>query len=542
MRVFVFDACLKKVAATGWFSVGFAPMTMTTSESAHAVNGAVTAPEPIPSRERHHRRGVAKARAVVDVVGAEAGADHLLDEVRLLVRPLGGTEPGEGAPTVPVPDALEAGRRPIEGLLPARLAEVGPGVRGVDGGIRGLRRVVATNEGPGQPVRVRDVVETEAALDAQALLVRRPVPPVDGRDAVTVVDPVRDLAPDPAVGADALDLPEGKPPVRPRLVHERRLHERPRRTRLHALAAGDAGALAHRIVEIEDDARPVPPVGHADDVVHLHLAARPHAQVALDTGVEGDLHRRVGGVGGGGGLAHREAALVESDPIRPAPEARAVLVGGVARGLIGEEQLEHAAARVAGALRVRLHRHARRRVADARRGEDPLAPPPPPCTRGSCRPAGSRARPSGRDGESPPLRGRRPARWSLRAPPRPSRPSRLKATASLMVPAPSPCPPPRWPQGSQTATRRLASPARHGKIQTTSRAPSAAGRRTAEPTRAHRSDISVPPRSPRGAGSAAFRRYPLCVPRSWRTGPARDHGAPTSRPLSARRGRRRGSR
>ena len=50
MRVFVFDACLKKVAATGWFSVGFAPMTMTTSESAHAVKGAVTAPEPIPSR------------------------------------------------------------------------------------------------------------------------------------------------------------------------------------------------------------------------------------------------------------------------------------------------------------------------------------------------------------------------------------------------------------------------------------------------------------------------------------------------------------
>ena len=49
MRVFDFDACLKKVAATGWFSVGFAPMTMMTSESAHEVKGAVTAPEPIPS-------------------------------------------------------------------------------------------------------------------------------------------------------------------------------------------------------------------------------------------------------------------------------------------------------------------------------------------------------------------------------------------------------------------------------------------------------------------------------------------------------------
>ncbi len=44
-----FAACLKKVAATGWFSVGRAPMTMITSASSAAVKGAVTAPEPIPS-------------------------------------------------------------------------------------------------------------------------------------------------------------------------------------------------------------------------------------------------------------------------------------------------------------------------------------------------------------------------------------------------------------------------------------------------------------------------------------------------------------
>ena len=44
-----FAACLKKVAATGWFSVGRAPITMMTSASSAAVNGAVTAPEPIPS-------------------------------------------------------------------------------------------------------------------------------------------------------------------------------------------------------------------------------------------------------------------------------------------------------------------------------------------------------------------------------------------------------------------------------------------------------------------------------------------------------------
>ena len=42
-------ACLKYVAATGWFSVGLAPMTTMTSESSQAVKGAVTAAEPMPS-------------------------------------------------------------------------------------------------------------------------------------------------------------------------------------------------------------------------------------------------------------------------------------------------------------------------------------------------------------------------------------------------------------------------------------------------------------------------------------------------------------
>ena len=42
-------AFLRKVAATGWFSAGRAPMTMMQSLSLAAVNGAVTAPELSPS-------------------------------------------------------------------------------------------------------------------------------------------------------------------------------------------------------------------------------------------------------------------------------------------------------------------------------------------------------------------------------------------------------------------------------------------------------------------------------------------------------------
>ena len=38
-----------KVAATGWFTVGLAPMTMMTSASRAALKGALTAPELTPS-------------------------------------------------------------------------------------------------------------------------------------------------------------------------------------------------------------------------------------------------------------------------------------------------------------------------------------------------------------------------------------------------------------------------------------------------------------------------------------------------------------
>jgi len=49
------------------------------------------------------------------------------------------------------------------------------------------------------------VVETEAAFDAEPVLVRGAVAALDRNDAV-VLDPVGELAADAAIGADAVDL------------------------------------------------------------------------------------------------------------------------------------------------------------------------------------------------------------------------------------------------------------------------------------------------------------------------------------------------
>ena len=102
-------AFLMKVAATGWFTVGLAPMTMITSASSAAENGAETAPEFEPFHQRRDRGGVAQPRAVIDVVGAEAGAHQLLEQIGLFVRALGRAEPGERASPLRVADARQPG-------------------------------------------------------------------------------------------------------------------------------------------------------------------------------------------------------------------------------------------------------------------------------------------------------------------------------------------------------------------------------------------------------------------------------------------------
>src|SRR5207248_4744324 len=114
------------------------------------------------------------------------------EEIGLLVRPLGRTEAGEGLAAVALADALEPTGGDAQRLLPARLAEMGERLGRVDGDIV-LGDAVLADEGHRQPVRMIDIVETEAALDAEPILVRRTVAAVDGDDPV-VLDLVGDLA------------------------------------------------------------------------------------------------------------------------------------------------------------------------------------------------------------------------------------------------------------------------------------------------------------------------------------------------------------
>ena len=271
-----------------------------------------------------------------------------------------------------------------------------------------------------QPVRMVDVVEAEAALDAEPVLVRRAVAALDGDDAV-VLDLVGELAADAAIRADAVDLAVGRVGVtRPRSS-----------TRLFSISAPVGQACthspqatqvrrAHRVVEVEDDLLEWPPRRHADDVVDLDLAAGADAELAVDAGVELHRHRRMAEVVGCPRAAHDgKAAVCDGDPVRPASRRRSSDRGRPrVRAGRSREARRRACARF-GALGRGLNLHAGRRAGARRRRRARARPRSRPCRRGSCRPAGSRARAGSTDAGSRCRAGSRPARWSRQDAPRP---------------------------------------------------------------------------------------------------------------------------
>ena len=238
---------------------------------------------------------------MVDVVGAEAGPDQLLEEVRLLVRALGRAEAGDRARAVLAVDRPQAVGDEIKSLVPAGLPEMRKHLVVVDEAawlappatltahVRGQRplgvRILAADERRGQPLRRLRVVPAVAALHAQAAVGAGLLAALRERDRVPLsVDVVGERAADAAVGADRVHGVELRARA-DRHVPNGLVDERASGAGRHAFAAGHAGGLAHRVVQVEGDARRVALPGAADHVVALDVVASPDAAVAEDAGV-----------------------------------------------------------------------------------------------------------------------------------------------------------------------------------------------------------------------------------------------------------------
>src|SRR6185503_21033920 len=136
----------------------------------------------------------------------------------------------------------------------------------------------------GQPLRRERVVPPVAALDAQPALVAGLVAALGEHDRpLHGVDVVGERAADAAVRADAVHLRQLG--ARAERQRDRLVRDRPGRAGGDALSAGDAGRVAHRVVEIEGDAGRVALARTPDHLVRLDVVAGPHAAVAHDAGL-----------------------------------------------------------------------------------------------------------------------------------------------------------------------------------------------------------------------------------------------------------------
>ena len=244
-------------------------------------------------QQRRDARCMAQPRAMVDIVGAETRPHELLEQVGLLVAALGRSEARQRVRSVVVADAPQRAACQCQRLLPARLAEGFQRIGRIHRALGILGHALLADQRPREPLRVMDVVEAEAALHAQPVVIGRAVASFDAHDLV-VLDVIRELAADAAIRAQRRYGAVGR-----REIRFLRRRERAGGTRLHAFAARDARRLAHRIVQVEHDLRVRAAQRETDDVVDLLLAARAHAARALDAGVEIDRHRRVRNIRGG---------------------------------------------------------------------------------------------------------------------------------------------------------------------------------------------------------------------------------------------------
>jgi hypothetical protein len=104
----------------------------------------------------------------------------------------------------------------------------------IDGEIRRLWNAVAADQRLHEPMRMSDVVETEAPLDAQSFVIGRTVASFDADDRI-VRHVISELAAHAAIGAHRRHFAIDRRQVR--IIGGR---ERAGRARLHAFAARDA--------------------------------------------------------------------------------------------------------------------------------------------------------------------------------------------------------------------------------------------------------------------------------------------------------------
>ena len=142
-----FTAFLMNVAATGWLTVGLAPMTTITSEFAHSANGAVTAPEPIVSSRAATDEAWQSRVQWSTLLPPNPVRTSFWNRYASSFDPFAEPNPASARPPMLVADPLQARGGRVERLVPGRLAEVGERVGRIDPVVRVLGHARLADQG-----------------------------------------------------------------------------------------------------------------------------------------------------------------------------------------------------------------------------------------------------------------------------------------------------------------------------------------------------------------------------------------------------------
>src|SRR5687767_9260898 len=114
---------------------------------------------------------MAKPRAVIDVVGAEADAHQLLEQVRFLVAALGRAKASHRRTTELLLDAAQSASGQIQRFFPACFTKSLERIRRVDQVVRVLQHALTSDQRRLQSLRMMDVVEAETTFYAQPAVI-----------------------------------------------------------------------------------------------------------------------------------------------------------------------------------------------------------------------------------------------------------------------------------------------------------------------------------------------------------------------------------
>ena len=133
-------------------------------------------------QQGRHAGGVAQPGAMVDVVGAKAGAHQLLEQVGFLVTALGRAKTSQGLGAVIVTQAFEPTRGQRQRLVPAGFTEHRRPVGAVAvqrlQGLGVFGHAGTPDQRHRQALGAVGVIKTETSFDAQAAVVGRAITPV----------------------------------------------------------------------------------------------------------------------------------------------------------------------------------------------------------------------------------------------------------------------------------------------------------------------------------------------------------------------------